>query len=188
PPAPVATKTARAAAPPRQEPAPPPPQAPPAEEMPPRPVRASAPPVPEPAARKTREREREQGGGEPSSWLLVLGFVFAILLLVGGFAFMSWIFKAPRNITVPPVLQLTQADAEARLKTAGLPIVVERQEYDEKFPSGTIMRVIPPAGTSVKEGKPVRVWVSKGPAPIPVPDVTGMPLKRARAEIRSARL
>jgi hypothetical protein len=191
PPSAVTVKAARAAAPPaRQDPAPSLRQepGPPAEEMPPRTARAAAKTAPEPAGRKSRERPRDEGGGEVSSWLLVLGLLFAILLLVGGFAFMSWIFKAPRDITVPPVLQLSQEDAGTRLKSAGLSMVVERQEYDERYPAGTVMRVIPPAGTSVKEGRPVRVWVSRGSAPIPVPDVTGMPLKRARGEIRSAGL
>jgi eukaryotic-like serine/threonine-protein kinase len=185
-PPPASVKAARASVPPRPEASPPGQQpVPRAEEMPPRMPPPVSAPASEPSARKRRERQRDDGGGEPSSWLLVLGLFFAILLLVGGFAFMSWIFRAPRDIMVPPVLQLSQVDAEGRLKAVGLPMVVERQEYDEKNPAGTVLRVIPPGGTSVKEGRPVRVWISKGPAPIEVPDVTGKPLKNARGEIRS---
>lgn len=152
-------------------------------------------PEPEPAALQPEERrkrrqelEEDDRRGEPATLTLVLVLFLAIALLAGGFAFMSWIFRAPRDVTVPPLLQLPQAEAAARLQAAGLTMVVEREEYDEKAPAGTVMRMIPPAGTSVKEGRPIRVWISRGPAPVEVPDVTGMDLKRARNEIRAANL
>jgi serine/threonine-protein kinase len=126
--------------------------------------------------------------GEPSGWLLVFGFLAAIAMVAGGFFLMARIFKAPKDVPVPPLMQLSQADALARAQSVGLTLVVERQEFDDVYPKGTVMKVIPPPGTSVKEGRAIRVWLSKGIAPVEVPEVTGLPLKRAREAIRAENL
>jgi serine/threonine-protein kinase len=171
--------------------APPPRRTPPAPEpevaMRPEP-RRQPPPEAQPPPRRRQREEGDDRRGEPSALTLILVLFLAIGLLAGGFAFMSWIFRAPRDVSVPPVLRLSQTDATARLQGIGLSAVVEREEFDERFPAGTVMRVIPPAGSSVKEGRPVRIWVSKGPAPVEIPDVSGLDLKRARAEIRAMNL
>jgi serine/threonine-protein kinase len=47
------------------------------------------------------------------------------------------------------------------------------EKFDETAPVGTVLAQDPTQGTAVKRGTPVGLTVSKGPQPIPVPDVRG---------------
>jgi beta-lactam-binding protein with PASTA domain len=76
--------------------------------------------------------------------------------------------------TVPDIVGLEQAEAEAAITEAGLePATYE--EYDEEVPAGAVYGQAPDPGTKVEPGSKVVVGVSKGPAPASavVPDVVG---------------
>jgi eukaryotic-like serine/threonine-protein kinase len=47
------------------------------------------------------------------------------------------------------------------------------ETFDESAAAGTVLAQAPPDATPVKHGTPVALTVSKGPQPIPVPDVRG---------------
>ena len=62
------------------------------------------------------------------------------------------------------------------------------EEYQPDLPSGSIIRQLPPAGTVVREGKVVRVWLSQGSQSIEVPDLSGLALRNAELLLRQAHL
>jgi serine/threonine-protein kinase len=75
------------------------------------------------------------------------------------------------QVTVPEVRGRSQADASADLVNAGL--VVSVGQVFSTQPFGIVVTQGPVAGTSVVKGSTVTISVSKGPAPVRVPNVVG---------------
>ncbi|HQL94865.1 MAG TPA: PASTA domain-containing protein [Candidatus Hydrogenedentes bacterium] len=80
----------------------------------------------------------------------------------------------PVTVPVPNVTGLTMPEAEAALAAAGLVVGGAAEEYSATVPAGRIIRQDPAAGMQVAPGSAVAFVVSLGPAPVAVPDVTGL--------------
>ena len=90
----------------------------------------------------------------------------------------------PRKLDVPNVVGQSRDEAVSRLTADGLkPNVVE---VNSLRPVGTVLATAPQPGTEVIEGTAVRVNVSKGPRPIAVPSVIGMPFESAESTLQGA--
>jgi eukaryotic-like serine/threonine-protein kinase len=88
------------------------------------------------------------------------------------------------EVTIPSVVGQTVADAVAELTRAGLnaQVVEVNSDRDE----GTVTGQSPSAGLVVVEGTQVRINVSKGPRPVTIPSVVGLPYDQAAAELQGA--
>jgi eukaryotic-like serine/threonine-protein kinase len=88
------------------------------------------------------------------------------------------------EVTVPSVVGQSATDAVAELTRVGLDaqIVEVNSDRDE----GTVTAQAPTAGTVVVEGTRVRVNVSRGPKPVTVPNVIGLPYEQAASELQRA--
>jgi serine/threonine-protein kinase len=75
------------------------------------------------------------------------------------------------RVTVPDVDGLSQTQATAKLTDAGL--VAEVTPVYSGLPSGIVVSQGPTAGAAVAEGSSVAISVSRGPAPVRVPNVIG---------------
>ena len=93
---------------------------------------------------------------------------------------------APR-VVPDGLVGLSVADAKARLAAVQLGAAVT-EVNDEVAPAGMVMAVGTPPGTSVPRDTAVALTVSKGPAPIPVPDVVGLAGTAASAQIQAVGL
>ena len=78
----------------------------------------------------------------------------------------------PPPVPVPSVTGETQAQATQALAAGNLTLGTTTMRYDARIPKGQVIAQEPGGGTAPK-GAPVDLIVSKGPAPRPVPDVTG---------------
>jgi serine/threonine-protein kinase len=147
-------------------PAPPPPPPPPQ-----RTARTRVAPIPPEEAPRRRRRA-----------LPVILWLIA-LLVIGGVA-AAYLLRGSDQVTVPSLQGLQLAQAQAKLDQAGLvgdPVPVQAEAED-----GTVVSTNPPAGTKVDEGSTVVLRVSSGPGTVPVPDVTGEKLARARERLDDA--
>jgi len=88
------------------------------------------------------------------------------------------------EVSVPSVVGQSLADAVEELTAAGLDAQVVDVDSD-KTP-GTVTGQAPTAGTVVVEGTQVRINVSRGPAPVTVPNVIGFPYDQAASELQRA--
>jgi serine/threonine-protein kinase len=88
------------------------------------------------------------------------------------------------EVTIPGVVGQTSEDAVAELTRAGL--VAQVVEVNSDREEGTVTGQAPGAGLVVVEGTQVRINVSKGPRPVTVPSVVGLPYDQAAAELQSA--
>ena len=88
------------------------------------------------------------------------------------------------EVTIPSVVGQTGEDAVAELTRAGL--VAQVVEVNSDRDEGTVTAQSPSAGTVVVEGTQVRINVSKGPRPVNVPNVVGLPYDQAASELQRA--
>ena len=92
--------------------------------------------------------------------------------------------SADGQLTVPAVLGLQQADAEAAIVAAGLAFSIEIIENDA--PAGTVLTQAPAALTRVAPGSTVSLQVSHGVELAPAPSLVGDARTDATAEITAA--
>ncbi len=88
------------------------------------------------------------------------------------------------EVPIPSVVGQTVEDAVAELTRLGLNAQVVEVNSDRDV--GTVTAQSPAAGTVVVEGTQVRINVSKGPRPVTVPNVVGLPYDQAASELRRA--
>ncbi|MGE4180758.1 MAG: PASTA domain-containing protein [Limisphaerales bacterium] len=108
---------------------------------------------------------------------VVLGSSVALVVSLG-----------PVLVTVPDVVGLTQAAAEAAIVGAGLTVGGVTTANHPTVPAGDVISQDPVGGTSVAPGSSVALVVSAGPAPVEVPDVVGLDEAAAEAAITGAGL
>ena len=86
------------------------------------------------------------------------------------------------EVTIPSVVGQSDEDAVAELTRAGLDAQVVEVNSDRD--EGTVTAQSPNAGLVVVQGTRVRINVSKGPKPVAVPNVIGLPYDQAASELR----
>lgn len=128
-------------------------------------------------------RRRRRGRG----WLIA---ILVLLLAVGGAAAAGWYLAAGpgKQVSVPGIIGLNEADATAALKAVDLTLSVAGEEYSETIAKGLIISADPEPGASVAVQSSVAVVLSLGPERYAVPDVRGSPLAEATATLESGKL
>lgn len=90
----------------------------------------------------------------------------------------------PRTGALPVLANREVDDARAAVEDLGLDLaVVVVEAHDDDAPAGRVLSSRPAAGEEVVEASTVELTVSKGPAPVAVPDVVGEPRARATAAL-----
>jgi serine/threonine-protein kinase len=97
------------------------------------------------------------------------------------------ISRGPASTAVVNVEGLTASQALSRLRAAGFKPST-RSQASSTVASGHVIGTDPAAETVVQVGSPVTVFVSSGPAPVHVPDVTGQSQSAAEAALTGAGL
>ncbi|MFI8196228.1 Stk1 family PASTA domain-containing Ser/Thr kinase [Streptomyces sp. NPDC085942] len=92
--------------------------------------------------------------------------------------------RGPEIVRVPDVAGSSLADARRSLKKAGLAPGMVTREFSEDVPRGEVVRTDPRAGADRHPDTAVALVVSKG-APVEVPDVTGLSVQDATAELEA---
>jgi serine/threonine-protein kinase len=90
--------------------------------------------------------------------------------------------SGPAAVTVPPLINVKQADATAQLTQLGLQTAVV-QAASTVYKEGRVSAQDPAAGQQVAKGSTVTITVSTGPPPVTMPDVTGKTQASAEAEL-----
>ena len=137
---------------------------------------ASAPPAaPAPEGRRRRRRW---------PWVLLV-----VLLLAGGGTAggVALVRSRVPSVVVPDQLNKPEAEAGAALRALKLEVVT-REEYVNGTSPGQVTAQRPRPGEKLKEGGTVHLTVSKGPVPVPVPDLTGAPRAAAADAVTKAGL
>ncbi len=122
--------------------------------------------------------------------------VVALLVLAffGGLIFVSidWVMGAlvhtREEVQVPDITKKPVTTALNSLASVNLAMKQAGVEFADNVPPGSVLRQIPSAGSTVREGRVIRVWISQGDEMVFVPTVEGLDLRAAQLAIRQAGL
>ncbi|MFP3881627.1 MAG: Stk1 family PASTA domain-containing Ser/Thr kinase [Actinomycetota bacterium] len=95
--------------------------------------------------------------------------------------------SGPEIVTVPEVTDLSEREAILELTAVDLLFTVN-EEYDDDVPEGTVIRQDPVSGDEATVGDTVLLVVSRGPAPVTVPELTGLSEAEARQALEERNL
>lgn len=84
-----------------------------------------------------------------------------------------FVSKGAQLFPLPDLTGGTLDEAKTALNASEMALGNVTEAFDEKVPAGVVIAQDPAKGTEVRHGTPVALEVSKGPQPIPVPDVRG---------------
>lgn len=133
-----------------------------------------APPAPAPHSRRAaRDRKRRAP----------LAVLVAVLLVLGVGAGV-WYINSGQFTQVPAVLSQTQAEARDRLADAGLEVGKVEEAYSDTVRRGTVIRTDPKVGERIRDNDTVALTISLGPETVPVPQLSGYRLDKARALLK----
>jgi serine/threonine-protein kinase len=96
--------------------------------------------------------------------------------------------KGPERYAVPDVKGKPLAEAEAALVEAKLAVGVITEDWDPTVPDGSVASTDPPVGDELKPGSLVNLVVSKGPKPVKLPNLAGVAVAEAQAQLEAAGL
>jgi eukaryotic-like serine/threonine-protein kinase len=123
-----------------------------------------------------------------SRWLAFINLFLALLLVgaVGYLIVMAANFLKPiGEVVVPNLVGKRLADAKTMAIEQKFELKIVDEEFRDKEPNGTIFKQGENPGSKVKQGKPIPIWVSKGPRMVDVPDVRDMTFDKARRVLES---
>lgn len=99
-----------------------------------------------------------------------------------------FVSKGPQLFTVPNVVQRDVQSAHADIEESSLSVGDVTEVYSETVASGNVVSQNPKASEQVRSTMKIALTVSKGPEPIQVPSVVGLPENEARQSLDTARL
>lgn len=91
-------------------------------------------------------------------------------------------------VMVPDLNGKTVGEALTLLSPSHLGLIKDGEQFDKRFPSGTVVRQNPNAGMMVREGHMIKITLSQGGETLFVPDLTGQPLRNAQTALQNAGL
>ena len=118
------------------------------------------------------------------------GWIASGLIVVLAIAALGYFFLKPSGASTMPNLVGQQASSAIQTLRADGVVVATKQVTSSTQPSGVVISTRPPAGRKITKGQTVTLTVSLGaaPAPVTVPDTTGMTLGNALSTLHSAQL
>ena len=122
----------------------------------------------------------------------IIAGVVSVFFLVLIFISIDWVFGAlvhtRKEVQVPDITQKPVTAALNALAANNLALKQAGVEFAKDVPSGSVLRQLPTAGSTVREGRIIRVWISQGDEMAFVPNVVGSDLRAAQLAVRQAGL
>lgn len=144
--------------------------------------------------RNSRKKGSKKGASGPTdkkSLVIsaVAGVVLSLLVIFFGFKFiLGGGSVVAKTVEVPDIEKINVTVAEQKLRDAGLKIQVKGEEVSEDVPVDFIIRQEPAAGSKIKEGEMVAVYVSKGGDGLVMPNLTNKTFDEAKIMLGNVNL
>jgi serine/threonine-protein kinase len=93
-----------------------------------------------------------------------------------------------QTVMVPEVVGKSVTEALTLVSQVRLALIKDGEQYDKRYPAGTIVHQGPPAGMMVREGRVIRIILSQGGETLFVPELLSQPLRNAQTALQNAGL
>jgi serine/threonine-protein kinase len=128
------------------------------------------------------EMKRSPIQKEMSNLMKVLFYMLSFMLLGLIFGFLTFkILSFSRTVEVPDLYGKSSLEASKLLREKGLNLKIEGEDYDASILPGHILKQDVPAQKKVKEGRGIKVILSKGPRVQSIPVLVTETLSNAEA-------
>lgn len=124
-------------------------------------------------------------------FVLKIGGMAAALFFLTYFSF-SWtmesVIHSRKEVIVPDISGKSAVNALQLVSENNLAMKIEGYEFNDSVPIATVLRQAPGAGSTVREGKIVKVVFSQGGESVFSPNLIGLPLRNAELLLRQRQL
>jgi eukaryotic-like serine/threonine-protein kinase len=118
-------------------------------------------------------------------WRKTAGAVVLIAATLAA-AWGAWTYLIPHRATVPPLVGVNVELAKNQLEHLGLVPNIAHGLYSMQVPAGSVLKVTPIPGTTLKRGQVVTLVPSLGPPPVDIPPIKGMTQDAATKALQDA--
>ena len=125
-----------------------------------------------------------------TKWVIagVVVVFFIALIIVSSDWVVGALVHTRKEVSVPDLTKKPVSQALGLLASQNLALKQAGVEFAQNVPPGSVLRQIPSAGSTVREGRVIRVWISQGDEMVFVPSLTGSDLRSAQLAVRQAGL
>lgn len=125
-----------------------------------------------------------------AKWIVagVVAVFFIALILISVDWVMGALVHTRKEVTVPDITKKPVTAALNMLAANNLALKQAGVEFNQEVAPGSVLRQLPSAGSTVREGRVIRVWISQGDEMVFVPSVVGTNLRNAQLAVRQAGL
>ena len=145
-------------------------------------------PQSQPRARGTRRRMEEQeddgAAARRTRLLMIIAASVITLVLAGG----GWWIGVGRYGEAPRLVNLPKTQAVAAARQEGFELTYAEAAYSEEVAKDVVMSQDPPVGTKLVKGGTITLVLSLGKERHKLPDVTGMDISAAKAQLENTKL
>ena len=124
-----------------------------------------------------------------SNWIvknLLLAAALILVLVLGASVLLNIGTRHGKEITVPDFTNRSVDEALRTAASVGVRVEVTDSVYVRKMGRGLVFSQVPKAGGKVKEGRRIMLTInSKTPKKVSMPDLVGLSMRQAKAELVS---
>jgi serine/threonine-protein kinase len=106
------------------------------------------------------------------------------LQVVKGLAVTITVSSGPPPVQIPDLSNQPAGSAQTALENLGF-TVKTKEDFSDTIPAGDVIKTNPPGGSQAPKGSTVTLFVSKGPQSFPMPDVRGLTMEAAKAQLEA---
>ncbi len=125
-----------------------------------------------------------------TKWIIIalICVFFIALIAVSADWVLGALIHTRKEVTVPDLTKKPVSQALDLLAQQNLAAKQAGVEFAQDVPPGSVLRQIPSAGSTVREGRVIRLWLSQGDEMVFVPNTVGTTLRDGQLAIRKAGL
>ena len=124
-----------------------------------------------------------------SNWIvrnLLIALAVVVVLIVGAMIFLNRVTQHGKELSVPDFSNLSVQEAEYVASQAGMRVEVTDSVFVKRMKRGAVYRQNPAPGSKVKEGRRIVLTINAVNAKkVTMPDLVGLSLRQAKAELMS---
>ncbi|MBE6239187.1 MAG: PASTA domain-containing protein [Bacteroidales bacterium] len=133
--------------------------------------------------------DKKKKKGFLSNWVvrnLLIAVVLVVVLIAGSMIFLNLVTQHNKELQVPDFSNMSVAEAEYAAAEAGMRVEVTDSVFVKRMKRGAVYRQNPTPGSKVKKGRRIVLTINAVNAKkVTMPDLVGLSLRQAKAELMS---